>query len=118
LQPRQRLPILEHDGRRVTYLRRFGTRSRTRAISVAALRQRPDGLKVSEPAHERFPLWSDQWTSRIPGGKRNDERLPGRWWHRLDDGRIQCDLCPRDCRLHEGQRCALRAQARRRRDGP
>jgi pyruvate formate lyase activating enzyme len=29
---------------------------------------------------------------------------PGRWWHTLDDGRIQCDLCPRDCRLHEGQR--------------
>ena len=28
----------------------------------------------------------------------------GRWWHALDDGRIQCDLCPRDCRLHEGQR--------------
>src|SRR3972149_4796758 len=30
----------------------------------------------------------------------------GRWWHKLDDGRIQCDLCPRDCRLHEGQRGA------------
>ena len=29
---------------------------------------------------------------------------PGRWWHLLDDGRMQCDLCPRDCRLHEGQR--------------
>jgi pyruvate formate lyase activating enzyme len=29
---------------------------------------------------------------------------PGRWWHALDDGRIQCDLCPRDCKLHEGQR--------------
>ena len=29
---------------------------------------------------------------------------PAQWWHRLDDGRIQCDLCPRDCRLHEGQR--------------
>jgi pyruvate formate lyase activating enzyme len=29
---------------------------------------------------------------------------PARWWHRLDDGRLQCDLCPRDCRLHEGQR--------------
>jgi pyruvate formate lyase activating enzyme len=29
-----------------------------------------------------------------------------RWWHTLDDGRIQCDLCPRDCRLHEGQRGA------------
>ncbi|TCJ13509.1 AmmeMemoRadiSam system radical SAM enzyme [Parasulfuritortus cantonensis] len=31
---------------------------------------------------------------------------PGRWWHALEDGRIQCDLCPRDCRLHEGQRGA------------
>jgi Pyruvate-formate lyase-activating enzyme len=27
-----------------------------------------------------------------------------RYWHRLDDGRVQCDLCPRECRLHEGQR--------------
>ena len=31
---------------------------------------------------------------------------PGRWWHALEDGRIQCDLCPRECRLHEGQRAA------------
>jgi pyruvate formate lyase activating enzyme len=37
---------------------------------------------------------------------------PGRWWHRLDDGRIQCDLCPRDCRLHEGQRGACFVRAR------
>ncbi len=43
------------------------------------------------------------------------ERQPGivptKWWHRLDDGRIQCDLCPRFCRLHEGQRgfCFVRA---------
>ena len=29
-----------------------------------------------------------------------------RYWHVADDGRIQCDLCPRDCRLHEGQRGA------------
>jgi pyruvate formate lyase activating enzyme len=28
----------------------------------------------------------------------------GRWQHRLADGRVQCDLCPRYCRLHEGQR--------------
>jgi pyruvate formate lyase activating enzyme len=33
-----------------------------------------------------------------------DEHHPARWWHLLPDGRIQCDLCPRDCRLHEGQR--------------
>jgi pyruvate formate lyase activating enzyme len=30
--------------------------------------------------------------------------VEGQWWHRLDDGRIQCDLCPRECKLHEGQR--------------
>ncbi|MEZ5095631.1 MAG: AmmeMemoRadiSam system radical SAM enzyme [Nocardioides sp.] len=29
---------------------------------------------------------------------------PARYWHRLDDGRIQCDLCPRECRLRDGQR--------------
>ena len=31
---------------------------------------------------------------------------PGRYWHVIDDGRIQCDLCPRDCKLKEGQRGA------------
>ena len=35
-----------------------------------------------------------------------ESSYPGRWWHALDDGRIQCDLCPRDCKLHEGQRGA------------
>ena len=32
-------------------------------------------------------------------------------WHKLDDGRIQCDICPRFCKLHEGQRglCFVRA---------
>jgi pyruvate formate lyase activating enzyme len=29
---------------------------------------------------------------------------PTSWWHRLDDGRIRCDVCPRACALHEGQR--------------
>jgi pyruvate formate lyase activating enzyme len=28
----------------------------------------------------------------------------GRWHHMLPDGRIQCDLCPRHCRLRDGQR--------------
>lgn len=37
---------------------------------------------------------------------------PGRWWHSLDDGRIQCDLCPRDCKLHEGQRGACYVRQR------
>jgi len=38
--------------------------------------------------------------------------VPARYWHRLDDGRIQCDVCPRFCKLHEGQRglCFVRAR--------
>jgi pyruvate formate lyase activating enzyme len=46
--------------------------------------------------------------------ERADEPLsgaPARWWHKLDDGRIQCDLCPRDCKLHEGQRAACFVRA-------
>jgi len=33
-----------------------------------------------------------------------NEHFPGRYWHKLDDGRVQCDVCPRDCKLHDGQR--------------
>jgi pyruvate formate lyase activating enzyme len=29
---------------------------------------------------------------------------PTRYWQLLEDGRVQCDLCPRLCKLHEGQR--------------
>src|SRR5438067_3159776 len=29
---------------------------------------------------------------------------PGRWWMVLPDGRIECRLCPRLCKLNEGQR--------------
>jgi pyruvate formate lyase activating enzyme len=41
-----------------------------------------------------------------------DERYPARYWHLLDDGRIQCDLCPRDCKLKEGQRGACFVRGR------
>jgi pyruvate formate lyase activating enzyme len=35
-----------------------------------------------------------------------------RYWHRLDDGRLQCDTCPRACKLREGQRgvCFVRGR--------
>ena len=34
-----------------------------------------------------------------------------RYWHTLDDGRVQCDMCPRACKLKDGQRglCFVRA---------
>ncbi len=30
--------------------------------------------------------------------------VPTKYWHALDDGRVQCDVCPRACKLREGQR--------------
>jgi pyruvate formate lyase activating enzyme len=38
---------------------------------------------------------------------------PTSFWHALDDGRIQCDVCPRACKLKEGQRgmCFVRARS-------
>ena len=40
------------------------------------------------------------------------EQHPAKYWHVLDDGRIQCDLCPRDCKLHDGQRGACFVRGR------
>ncbi len=38
--------------------------------------------------------------------------VPAKFWHPLDDGRVQCDLCPRYCKLQEGQEglCFVRAR--------
>ena len=38
--------------------------------------------------------------------------VTGRYWRQLPDGRLECDLCPRACRLHDGQRglCFVRAR--------
>jgi pyruvate formate lyase activating enzyme len=38
--------------------------------------------------------------------------FPTKYWHRMPDGRVQCDVCPRACKLHEGQRgvCFVRAR--------
>jgi pyruvate formate lyase activating enzyme len=43
--------------------------------------------------------------------ERFQQTHPTQYWHRLDDNRIQCDVCPRECKLREGQRglCFVRA---------
>jgi len=43
----------------------------------------------------------------------DDAIHPARYWHTIEDGRLQCDLCPRFCRLRDGQRglCFVRARA-------
>ncbi|MFK0569795.1 AmmeMemoRadiSam system radical SAM enzyme [Endozoicomonas sp.] len=37
--------------------------------------------------------------------------VPTNYWHVLDDGRVQCDVCPRACKLRNGQQglCFVRA---------
>ncbi len=36
--------------------------------------------------------------------------VPAQWWRPIDGGKLQCDLCPRACRLSDGQRgfCFIR----------
>ncbi|MGB5409803.1 MAG: AmmeMemoRadiSam system radical SAM enzyme [Thiogranum sp.] len=36
--------------------------------------------------------------------ERDPYTVSTRYWHKLEDGRVQCDLCPRFCKLHAGQR--------------
>ena len=61
-------------------------------------------FKVSYPAI--MNVTETTVLTRLPSG------TPGRYWHQLGDGRIQCDLCPRFCKLREGQRglCFVRAR--------
>jgi pyruvate formate lyase activating enzyme len=40
-----------------------------------------------------------------------------KYWHQLDDGRLQCDLCPRSCKLRDGQRGVCFVRGRQTVDG-
>ncbi|MEM6934423.1 MAG: AmmeMemoRadiSam system radical SAM enzyme, partial [Pseudomonadota bacterium] len=42
---------------------------------------------------------------------RTEGTISGRYWTPVEDGRLECRLCPRFCRLREGQRglCFVRA---------
>ena len=41
------------------------------------------------------------------------DNFPTHYWHALDDGRIQCDVCPHSCKLKEDQRGVCFVRARR-----
>src|SRR5256884_832063 len=56
---------------------------------------RSKGSTISAMAEERESV-----SLRPPEGSIVDTR----YWHLLDDGRVQCDVCPRACKLHDGQR--------------
>ncbi len=45
-------------------------------------------------------------------GNAPEGHFPARYWKMLDDGRVECEICPRRCRLAKGQRglCFVRAR--------
>ena len=50
--------------------------------------------------------------SALPLDPANPEVVRTRYWRALEDGRVECEVCPRRCRLREGQRgmCFVRAR--------
>jgi len=64
---------------------------------------------LTEPTAKRDLVWPLKCTSTLAkepfmSSLENAHTVPARYWHRLPDGRIQCDLCPRYCKLHGDQR--------------
>ncbi|MBO6566390.1 MAG: AmmeMemoRadiSam system radical SAM enzyme [Pseudomonadales bacterium] len=55
-------------------------------------------------------ITSWDWTKAASAKK--SEAASGRYWHSLEDGRLQCDICPRYCKLRDGQQglCFVRAR--------
>ncbi|HEY5663250.1 MAG TPA: AmmeMemoRadiSam system radical SAM enzyme, partial [Ilumatobacter sp.] len=52
----------------------------------------------------------DEWM--LKGLTMDRFTIPTTYWHALDDGRVQCDVCPRACKLRAGQRgvCFVRGR--------
>jgi pyruvate formate lyase activating enzyme len=40
----------------------------------------------------------------VPADAAPPATVPTQYWHAVGDGRIQCDVCPRACKMREGQR--------------
>ena len=81
-------------------------------MSCKGLAKQPAiGESFSEPRAEPWSA-SRAESCAASRGSEPPARLPTRYWHALEDGRVQCDLCPRACKLREGQRglCYVRAR--------
>ena len=81
-------------------------------------KQHDPAVTIRQMAHRAISGAGDGTGIDMPG-MRGDEKItettetwPTRHWHALDDGRVQCDVCPRECKLKEGQRglCFVRGR--------
>jgi pyruvate formate lyase activating enzyme len=60
--------------------------------------------RLARDRHRPHPFIDRKRDPMQPDAGRFDSAVPTRHWHALPDGRVQCDVCPRFCKLHEGQR--------------
>ena len=81
--------VLKRRGRR-RIARRFAT-----AAPAPMLRPLPVYAPSVRPMNDRL---------HAPIDPSDPSVVPTRYWHVLADGRVQCDLCPRACKLADGQR--------------
>ncbi len=65
----------------------------------AAGRTPPMTADTAEFASAQHPAAAD-----LAQGGETLDGVPTRYWQRLPDGRFQCDVCPRECKLRPGQR--------------
>jgi pyruvate formate lyase activating enzyme len=53
---------------------------------------------------DNTPLGGVHWGREVVGMRVEESSFPTTAWHALPDGRLRCDVCPRACALHDGQR--------------
>ncbi|RMG32976.1 MAG: AmmeMemoRadiSam system radical SAM enzyme [Planctomycetota bacterium] len=73
--------------------------------------ERPINAQTTEANNELEKRTAAQFVTDPELSLESPFVVPTKYWHRLDDGRIQCDVCPRFCKLRNGQRgfCFVRA---------
>src|SRR6185295_15549875 len=113
-QPRRRLNTHSPHAERSAPSALAVARRRLAAIRSAtprAGRGHPDRTARRRPVAERVSLLQQvPWRQQYPTGKcRPASRMDTAehdtlYWHWVDEERIQCDVCPRACKLRAGQR--------------
>ena len=68
--------------------------------------------RARDPLIRRRAGFDGLWPELSGATLKSVSTVPTRYWHPLPDGRVQCDVCPRACKLRDGQRglCFVRAR--------
>ena len=61
-------------------------------------------VEVGEFSYTGTRSWGEALMMHENQEEIGNSGLPGRYWHKTEEGKIHCDLCPRACVLKEGDR--------------